>query len=170
MSTDPPPATSSDELRRQLTELLDGIGAHMDFSEAVAEFPDEAINAHPPNVPYTPWQLVEHVRITQWDILEYVRNPNYVELEWPADYWPKTDATATPQQFRESVAAFEADRAALRAMLTDPAIDPTAPIPNTPGHTLAREVRIAADHTAYHTGEFAIVRQVMGTWPPSHDG
>jgi hypothetical protein len=22
-----------------------------------------------------------------------------------------------------------------------------------------------ADHTAYHVGEFAILRQVMGTWP-----
>ena len=161
--------STSDELRLQLAELLDGIGAHMDFTEAVADFPDEAINTRPPNVPYTPWHLVEHVRITQWDILEYVGNPDYVEPEWPKDYWPKTDATATPHQFRDSVAAFEADRLALRALLMDPAVDVLAPIAHTPGHSLAREVRIAADHTAYHTGEFAIVRQVMGTWPAGHE-
>ncbi len=35
----------------------------------------------------------------------------------------------------------------------------------TPGHTVLREARIAADHNAYHIGEFAILRQVMGTWP-----
>jgi hypothetical protein len=160
----------SDELRSQLTQLLDGRGAHMDFVEAVADFPDEAINARPPNVSYTPWHLVEHVRITQWDILEYVRNPGHVSPPWPIGYWPQTDAVATPAQFRESVAAFEADRRALRAMLTDTSIDILAPIPHTPGHSLAREVRIAADHTAYHTGEFAIVRQVMGTWPAGRDG
>ena len=46
----------------------------------------------------------------------------------------------------------------------------SAVIPGTPGHTLLREVRVVADHNAYHVGEFAILRQVMGTWPPTHDG
>ena len=40
----------------------------MDFTDAVADFPDDAINARPPNVDYTPWHLVEQVRITQWDV------------------------------------------------------------------------------------------------------
>jgi hypothetical protein len=31
-----------------------------------------------------------------------------------------------------------------------------------------REVRIVGDHNAYHVGELAILRQVMGTWPPDH--
>ena len=160
---------AKDAIRRQLAELLDGIGAHMSFTEAVADFPDDAINTRPPNVSYTPWHLVEHVRITQWDILEYVVNPRHVSPDWPVGYWPRADATATPQQFGDSVAAFEADRLALRALLMDPEIDLLGPIPHTPGHSLAREIRIAADHTAYHTGEFAILRQVMGTWPPGHD-
>jgi len=36
---------TDDPLRHQLTELLDGVGAHMSFDEAVAEFPDEAKTA-----------------------------------------------------------------------------------------------------------------------------
>ncbi|HEU4572482.1 MAG TPA: hypothetical protein VFR93_07325 [Candidatus Limnocylindrales bacterium] len=32
---------------------------------------------------------------------------------------------------------------------------------------VVREVRLAGDHCAYHVGEFAALRQVMGTWPPS---
>jgi DinB superfamily len=159
------PMPPIDELRSQLVRLLDGRGAHMDFLEAVAEFPADAMNTRPPNVAYTPWHLVEHVRITQWDILEYVRNPDHVSPTWPDGYWPETDAVASPAQFRRSVAAFKADRRALRALLTDKDVDIRAPIPHTDGHSLAREVRIAADHTAYHTGEFAILRQVMGTWP-----
>lgn len=58
-----------------------------------------------------------------------------------------------------------ADRQALADLVADPGRDLHAVIPNTPGHTLMREIRIAADHTAYHVGEFAILRQVMGTWP-----
>jgi hypothetical protein len=27
-----------------------------------------------------------------------------------------------------------------------------------------REILLVADHNAYHIGEFAVLRQVMGTW------
>ena len=152
-------------LRKQLAQLLDGVGAHMPFEEAVADFPDEAINKRAPNVDYGPWQLLEHLRLTQRDILEYVRDPDYEEREWPREYWPEPDATATRKQFDETVRLFLEDRAALRAILMDPATDLFAVIPGSPGHNLVREIRIDADHNAYHIGEFAILRQVMGTWP-----
>ncbi len=154
-----------DELRDQALALLDGAGARMPFEEAVAGFPAAAINAHPPNVPYTPWQLLEHLRIAQRDILEYVRSRDYVAPDWPAGYWPAPDATATAEELATTVDSFLADRAALRAIVLDPATDLLAVIPKTPGHTLLREVRILADHNSYHIGEFAILRQIMGTWP-----
>ena len=154
-----------DALRRELAELLDGVGAHMPFEEAVPDLPDEAINGRAPNVDYTPWHLVEHLRLTQADILDYVTNPDYVEPDWPADYWPHPDATATRAEFDATVAAFLADLAALRSLVLDPARSLFAVIPGTPGHTLVREVRVDADHNAYHVGEFAILRQIMGTWP-----
>ena len=156
------------ELRRQLAELLDGVGAHMPFEDAVKDFPDEAINLRAPSVDYTPWHLLEHLRLTQADILDYVINPAYVELDWPLDYWPDPAATATRVQFDETIRGFLGDKAALRALLMDPERDLLAVIPGTPGHTLLREVRVDADHNAYHVGEFAIMRQIMGTWPPGH--
>jgi hypothetical protein len=157
-------------LRRELARLLEGVDAHMTFDEAVANFPTDAINAHAPNVSYTPWHLVEHLRITQRDILDYVRQDGYVELDWPADYWPAEHATADRQQFDASVAAFQADNTAFREIVADPATDLTAVIPGTPGHTILREARVAADHNAYHVGEFAVMRQIMGTWPPDRAG
>lgn len=157
-----------DALRHQLAQLLDGVGAHMPFEEAVADFPDDAMNLYAPNCDYTPWHLVEHLRLTQADILDYVVNPDYVEIEWPADYWPARDALATRAVFDESVRGFLADKATLREMVLDPGRDLFAVIPGTPGHTLLREVRVDADHNAYHVGEFAILRQIMGTWPADH--
>jgi hypothetical protein len=157
-----------DALRRQLADLLDGVGAHMPLEEAVADFPDEAMNGRPPNVDYTPWHLLEHIRLTQLDILEYITDPGYDERTWPDDFWPDSTATATREEFDASVAGFVADRAALRALVVDDDRDLFAVIPGSPGHTLLREVRIVGDHNAYHVGEFAILRQVMGTWPPGH--
>lgn len=141
----------------------------MPFEEAVADFPDEAMNVRPPNVDYTPWHLIEHLRLTQADILDYIVNPDYVEIAWPADYWPAREATATRAVFDETIRGFLADKGTLRAMVVDPGRDLFAVIPGTPGHTLIREIRIDADHNAYHVGEFAILRQVMGTWPPGHE-
>lgn len=156
-------------LRAQLAELLDGVGAHMPFEDAIADFPDDAINGRAPNVDYTPWHLLEHLRLTQADILDYVIDPDYVELEWPAGYWPDRNATATRAEFDATNHAFIADKAALRTLVMDPERDLFAVIPGTPGHTLLREVRVDADHNAYHVGEFAILRQIMGTWPPGHE-
>jgi DinB superfamily len=151
--------------REELLKLLAGVDAHMTFEEAVADFPEAAMNERPPNVTYTPWQLLEHIRLTQEDILDYVVNPAYVERSWPEEYWPADDATATPAQFAETIRQYLADRKTLADLVSDRGRDLWAVIPNSPGHTLAREIRVAADHTAYHVGEFAIIRQVMGSWP-----
>ena len=156
------------QIRQQLVRLLEGDDARMRFEEAVADFPDDAINAFPPNVGYTPWHLVEHVRLTQRDILDYIVDPNYREPNWPDDYWPTRDETATPREFGQSVASFLEDRDALRDLTLNPDTDLFAPLPHNPDHTVAREIRIAGDHCAYHVGEFAILRQVMGTWPADH--
>ena len=155
----------TDELRAQLLRLLEGHDARMSFDDAVADFPADGINVRPPNVTYTPWHLLEHLRITQWDILDYIVNRAYVEMRWPEEYWPAPDATATPEQFSATIDGFRTDNAALRALVTDPATDLLGVIPNTPGHTILREVRVVGDHNSYHIGEFAILRQVMGTWP-----
>jgi hypothetical protein len=158
-----------DRLRRQLVEGLRGIEVHMSFDEAVADFPPGAINERPPGVPYTPWHLLEHLRITQWDIVEYIRNPAHVSPPWPVGYWPDPTATATPEQFRATLDAFRADLRTLEAIVLDPATDLLAPLPHAPQHTILREIRIIGNHNSYHVGEFAILRQVMGTWGPRHE-
>jgi hypothetical protein len=159
-----------DSLREQLLRLLDGVDAHMPYEAAVRDFPDWAMNERPPKVDYTPWHLLEHLRLTQADILDYVTNPAYVEREWPREYWPEPSATATRAGWDATIAGFLADRAALRAFVADERRDLFAVIPGTPGHTLLREVRIVSDHNAYHVGEFAILRQVMGSWPAGRGG
>jgi len=159
---------SVDELRAQLLDLLDGHGAHMTFEEAVADFPVEAMNRRPPNVDYSTWHLVEHLRLTQRDMLEYASDAGYTPRAWPADYWPDPQAEATAEDWAASVSGFGEDRAALRGLAADPERDLLAPMPLTPGRSLLRAVRIIADHNAYHVGELAILRQVMGTWPPGH--
>jgi hypothetical protein len=156
-------------LREQLIGALDGSDAYLPFDAAVRDFPAAAINERAPNVGYTPWHLLEHIRTAQRDILDYIRDRAYLAPAWPDEYWPVRDAVATPAELAATVAAYRLDREALRAIVADPAVDLLEPVPGTPGHTILREIRIAAGHAAYHIGEFAILRQVMGTWPPGRD-
>lgn len=156
------------QLRDQLAGLLDWEGAHMNLEQAVADFPPEAMNVRPPNVSYTPWQLLEHIRIAQWDILDFCRNPDYREMEWPREYWPPEGETADEARWNESLRGFRADLQDLKRLALDPEVDLYAPIPHGQGQTILRELLLVADHNAYHVGEFAILRQVMGTWPRGH--
>jgi hypothetical protein len=156
---------SEDEVvRNQLLALLRRGNAHMSFDEAVADFPPDRINHRPPNVPYTPWHLLEHIRITQWDILEFMRDPDYVSPEWPTGYWPDPDQKADASQWAATIERYRADVEALQEIVTDPATDLYAAMPQGEKYNILREILTVADHTSYHVGEFAILRQVTMTW------
>ncbi len=155
-------------VRDELLFLLRGGHAHMPFEAAVAEFPPEHFNTCPPNVPYTPWHLLEHLRRAQWDILDCIRTPHYQALSWPEDYWPERSELADEAAWNATIAGFLADRQALKELVLDPSSDLAGDIPHAPGYSILREILVVSDHNAYHTGEFAILRQVMGTWPAGH--
>ena len=151
-------------LRDQLVGLLRGGNAHMGFAEAVADFPEALINARPPNVGYTFWHLLEHLRLTQADILEYLTSAGYRERAWPEDYWPAPETRATKEDWDESVAAFGRDLEALIAIVSDAGTDLFGAVPSSSEHTVLREALLVADHNAYHVGELGILRQVADAW------
>lgn len=89
-------------------------------------------------------------------------------MKWPDDYWPKKDEKATEQIWNRTIARYKKDLEALKKIVKDPKTDLYQKIPNGEGQTILREMLLVTDHLAYHTGEFAIMRQVMGTWKGSH--
>ncbi len=153
------------ELRTQLLALLSGEMSRSSFDEVLADFPLVRINEPVPHSEYTPWRLLEHMRMGQLDILEYVRDPAYVSPPWPTGYWPPEGTQADADQWRESVESFRTDLAALEALVRDPKVDLLAPLAQAPTATLLREIILTAGHTAFHLGEFAAIREMLQTWP-----
>jgi hypothetical protein len=159
------PDTNDQELRQQLAALLRGGQAHATLADALAHFPSDRIGERPAGLPYSAWQLVEHMRITLHDLLEFATNPEYVELDWPADYWPKNAAPTKGESWSEAVRAIQADLKSFEALVHSPQSNVYATIPwGTKGETLLREVLLAADHTSYHVGELVLLRRLMGIW------
>lgn len=159
-------ASESLELRLQLATLLDGGQAHAKFKDAAKDFPPALRGVVPDGLPYSAWQLLEHIRITQADILEFSAPPTggYQEKPWPSAYWPKNAEPPTPDAWDQSIAEIEADRAKFRALIEKPGADLAKPFRWGNGQNLLREALLIADHNAYHLGELVMLRRLLGIW------
>ena len=158
--------TSTDPLVTQLVALLRGGQAHAGFEAAVADFPAEARATVPEHLPYSAWQLLEHLRIAQRDILNFSAPPTggYHPLEWPAAYWPSSPVPPTPDSWDKTIAAIRADLATFESLLTRAGADLYRPFTWGNGQNLLREALLIADHNAYHLGELVVLRRLLGIW------
>jgi uncharacterized damage-inducible protein DinB len=154
----------NDPLRTHLVKLLDWHDAHVDFGAAIDEIPSEFYGKQPQGLPYSPWQLLEHIRFTQRDILDFCRRKDYVEPHWPDDYWPKNVAPTSSDEWNKSVAAFKADREGMKQLAADASINLFDKIPHGQGQTYLREILLVADHNAYHIGQIVAVQRLLGIW------
>ncbi len=155
--------THADPLIAQLLSLLQGGNAHATLEAAVENFPDDQRGTAPRGLPYSAWQLIEHLRITQRDILDFCAPPpgGYKHLAWPADYWPKAPTPPAPAAWNKTLAAIAADAQAFEALLTKPKADLYAPFAWGEGQNLLREALLLADHNSYHTGELIVLRRLL---------
>jgi hypothetical protein len=157
--------SNDQELREHLVFLLRGGGAHIDFESVVKDFPVALINTRVEHIPYTAWQLVEHMRIAQWDILEFSRNSAHMSPSWPEGYWPDSGTNADEETWQESLNNFRTDLKELQDLLADPGTDLFAQIRHGDGQTVLREVLLVADHNAYHLGVLVTLKRMLVTRP-----
>jgi uncharacterized damage-inducible protein DinB len=156
----------SDPLRDQLATLLDWKEAHAGFDKSVDALPPELQGRVPQGFAHSAWQLLEHMRIAQADILDFSVNAKYVHRKWPDEYWPVQPSPPDGDAWDRSLAAYRADREALKALARNPAIDLFAGIPHGDGQTYLREILLVADHTSHHVGQLIALRRALGSWPP----
>ena len=152
------------QLRQQLAKALDWHEAHAGLAAAVDDFPAELRGRVPAGMPYSAWQLLEHIRIALWDIVEFCRNPRHKSPPWPDGYWPKKPAPPGEEAWEQSVKSIHDNLTAMRQMISDAKQDLLAPIAGGSGQTLLREALLIADHNAYHLGQLVLVRRALGAW------
>ena len=157
-------SSSNQALREHVLYLLKGGGAHLNFEQAIADFPAELRGAKVDGVPHTAWRLLEHLRICQWDILEFSRNPEHVSPDFPEGCWPDGDTPSDDAAWDESVEAFRSDLQAMIDLVSDPDTNLYARIPHGDGQTILREALLVADHNAYHLGQIVFLRRCLGAW------
>jgi hypothetical protein len=154
------------EIQRQLVALLRGGQAHVTFDDAVKDFPAEQRGIVSEGLPYSAWQILEHIRITQQDILRFSAPPTggYQAMEWPEAYWPETVAPPSAKAWDESLHAVRRDLESFIAIITKPGVDLYKAFRWGEGQNLLREAMLIADHTSYHLGELVVLRRLLCVW------
>jgi len=148
-------------LRDHVLYVLRGEGAHITFDDFVADFPVERCGERLEGLPYTAWQVLEHMRIAQWDILEFSRDAKHVSPKWPEGYWPAQEQVGATELWNETVAKFRDDAKQMRELVVDPATDLLAKIPHGTGQTIMREALLVADHNSYHLGVLLAMSRIL---------
>jgi len=151
-------------IRKQLKSFLQDQKAHVNFETAVGDFPEDKMNTLVPEIGYTAWQLLEHIRLAQQDILDFMKNPQYQPLKWPEGYWPSPAQKADQVNWDQSVQQVQKDLNTLQKMLDDLATDLYNPIPHADRYTRFREFLLIIDHNSYHVGQLVMLRKLLGVW------
>lgn len=149
-------------LINELIKLIEGGGAHATLKDALADLPKELRGVKPHNLPYSIWQLAEHIRIAQRDMLEFSKDGSHQSPKWPDDYWPKEAEPKDDAAWDKTIEQINTDRAEFIVLLKS--ADIYERIPHGDGQSILREALQVADHTSYHTSEIILLRRLLGAW------
>lgn len=151
-------------LRHHLVRLMRGQGAHLPYEPGLFSVSVKLRGAKKRGIPYSPWQLLEHMRIAQWDIYQFCVNPDHESPEWPAGYWPTGNAPPNRTAWAKSVRGFFSDLDAMEILVLSPKTNLFEILPHGTGQTILREALLLADHNAYHSGQFVALLRALGAW------
>jgi hypothetical protein len=150
--------------RKQLTALLTEGNSHVTLTDALHDIPARIRGTKVQSLPYSIWQLTEHIRIVQWDLLKLSTNPQHISPKWPAEFWPKFAASKGEEEWQECIDQVDSDRQKFIELLTDEDVDIFEPFPTEEHESIFRFALLLADHTAYHIGQIILVRRLLNNW------
>src|SRR3954454_9192097 len=136
------------QIRQELVFQLSGGNAHAKLEEILSDFALHLRGVVPEGLPYSAWQLLEHIRIAQEDMLNFSSNHEgtYKALSWPDDYWPKSPKPPSEHAWEQSARQIHADRAKFIHLISDPNSSLVKPFPWGDGQTLFHEACLIIDH------------------------
>tara|TARA_R100000306_G_scaffold237_1_gene487 strand:+ start:17678 stop:18151 length:474 start_codon:yes stop_codon:yes gene_type:complete len=152
--------TSEITIQTILQKHLAGGEAFMPLTHLLSEINFEKVGERAYNLPYSFYELFYHITFAQKDILKYCISETYSSSNWPDDYWPKEQAPKSETDWQNLQKDYLNDRKQLEQIIENKPL--TSFVPAGKDHTLLREILLVIEHTAYHTGQLAIVLRLLG--------
>jgi len=151
-----------DILINELVKLLKGGSAHAGLDAALDGLPANLRGIKPHGLPYSIWQLVEHIRLAQWDMLQFSIDGNHQSPKWPEGYWVAESEPASNEAWERSLKQIHDDLHTFIKLIKHENI--YHGIPHGSGQTILREALQIADHLSYHVAEIIVIRRLLGAW------
>jgi uncharacterized damage-inducible protein DinB len=161
---------------RALTELLRGKGAHVDPLACVEDLPAALASRHVEGFPHSIGQLIFHINYWMDYDLRRIRGE---KPEYPAHNSESFISETFPGNEQEWDDLRERFSALLNVITglanssreeLDREIEPTHPSHKERAASLEATLWQLAVHNSYHIGQIAMVRRMLGAWPPRAGG
>lgn len=151
-------------LREQLVNLLEGGQASVTAEMVLQGISVTLAGKQLEKLPYTIWQLMEHIRIAAWDIFEFSINSSYRAPQWPEGYWTAETAPQDLDAVKNCSKSILTCTSEMITLLKRQDTDLFKPFAHGDGQHLLREIMLLASHNAYHFGQIVLIRRLLGDW------
>lgn len=156
-----------DILRATLIAGLEGDGAHAGASRALDGL-DWTLAGRPvPDAPYTVQQIANHIIYWNGYAVAGSRGENPSPPEHDVDGWPGPEAPEGAADWDGLVRAY---KASLEALASEIRRLPLGEMMPGGRRSRADAMRAMGNHVSYHVGQIALLRRMLGAWPPPGGG
>jgi uncharacterized damage-inducible protein DinB len=158
-------ATDRTVLYRTTSTALSGKNSHVEAAKVLAGLDWKLAGARPKGAPHSVFQLVNHVTYWQEWAVKWLDGRNPRAPRHAAGSWPGGVSPASRAEWGRAVRRFRAALADLdrRARRGDP-------LARHGTMTCLEMLHLIGSHTSYHVGQVALLRQMLGAWPPPSGG
>jgi uncharacterized damage-inducible protein DinB len=162
--------------QRALIELLHGKGAHADPIACVEDLSAELAARQVAGFPHSIGQLVFHMNYWMDYELRRIRGERPAYPEHASESWPAAASPADELEWnrlRKHLAAVLADFAVLANSSMEEIqrqIETVHEGDKKVAGTLEAVLWQMVAHNSYHAGQIAVIRRVLGAWPPRGGG
>lgn len=161
---------------RALTELFRGKGAHVDPIACVEDISAELAARHVAGFPHSIGQLVFHMNYWMDYELGRVRGEHPKYPEHNAESFPPSASSADANEWNQARNRFELLLAELAEMGNSQSLEMEWEVQVVqPGEakvagTIEAVLWQMVAHNSYHLGQIAMIRRMLGAWPPRAGG
>ena len=150
---------------RAINRALSGEDAHVENASVLDGLQWKLAGKRLDDVPHSVFQLVNHMIYWQEWVAKWLdgkkpRAPKHAAGSWPGKVSPlsQKEWERTVRRFRNSIV--ELDRRSNQSDL----------LTKHGKWTHLEMLHIIGSHTSYHVGQVALMRQLLGSWPPPSGG
>ena len=160
--------TTTDLESAVLATLVSGVsggGAHLDSATVLDGLDWTLAGRELAGSPYTILQCANHIIYWNGYAIAAIQGQNPTAPEHAVDGWPGPKAAASAAEWEAFVKAYKASLAALvetakQKRFTDLIVT----------RNRLDSLRAMTQHVSYHVGQIALLRRMMGSWPPPGGG